>query len=125
MIRYGPKKRDGGIVSGDVALRRLCRERSFERVSVGSLWDIHDGNGIVIEDGRYIFGRELVRCVADEQARLADGTVTDNDTPEGRGQTLASAYRTAISFITPQRDKKQPVGLYQCRFSMHLCRITD
>ena len=40
----------------------------------------HDGNGIIVEDGRDVFRGELVGGVADEQARLADGTVTDDDT---------------------------------------------
>lgn len=42
---------------------------------------VHHRDGIVVEYGRNIFRRELVGCVADEQARLPDGTVTDNDTP--------------------------------------------
>lgn len=47
-------------------------------------WDlqnVHYGDGIVIEDGRDIFGGELVRSIADEEACLSDSTITDNHTP--------------------------------------------
>lgn len=43
--------------------------------------DLHYRDGIVIEDGRDIFRGEFVGRVADEQARLTDSTVTDDDTP--------------------------------------------
>ena len=42
--------------------------------------DEHYCYGVIVEYGRYIFARELVRCVADEQARLTDSTVANNDT---------------------------------------------
>lgn len=41
----------------------------------------HNGHGVVVEDGRDIFRGELVCRVADEETCLADGTVTDDDTP--------------------------------------------
>ena len=37
------------------------------------------GQLTVVEDGRNVFAREGVGSVADEQASLADGTITDND----------------------------------------------
>lgn len=41
----------------------------------------HNGDGIVVENGRNIFGGKLVGRVADEQAGLADGTIANDDTP--------------------------------------------
>jgi len=41
----------------------------------------HNGDGVVIENSRNIFGGELVGRVANEQAGLADGTIADDDTP--------------------------------------------
>jgi len=41
----------------------------------------HDSHCIIVEDGRDIFRREFVGSVRDEQARLSDGTVTNDDTP--------------------------------------------
>jgi hypothetical protein len=43
-------------------------------------YNSHDSNGIVIEDGRDIFGGELVGRVTDEKASLAHSTITDNHT---------------------------------------------
>jgi hypothetical protein len=43
--------------------------------------DVHYRDGIIVEDCRDVFRGELVGSVADEQARLTDGTVTDDDTP--------------------------------------------
>jgi hypothetical protein len=43
--------------------------------------DIHDGDGIVIEDGRDVFGGEFVGGVADEETCLSHGTVTDDNAP--------------------------------------------
>ena len=41
----------------------------------------HDGDGVVVEDCRYVFRRKLVRSIADEQTCLADGAVANNDAP--------------------------------------------
>jgi len=54
---------------------------------------LHYRDGIVIEDGRDVFGREFVGRVADEQAGLADSTVTDNDASREEGIRLAVRYR--------------------------------
>lgn len=43
--------------------------------------DLHDGHGIVVEDGWDILRRKLVGGVGDEEAGLADGTVADYDAP--------------------------------------------
>ena len=43
--------------------------------------NIHDGNGIVIEDRGHIFRGEFVCRVTDQKTRLSDGTVTDDHTP--------------------------------------------
>ena len=51
--------------------------------------DVHDSNGIVIEDGRDVFRGEFVGRVADEETCLADSTVTDDDTPAGGKQSVS------------------------------------
>ncbi len=43
--------------------------------------DSHNSDGIVIKDGRDIFGGEFVCRVADEKTSLAHGTITNNHTP--------------------------------------------
>jgi hypothetical protein len=46
------------------------------------LWGcLHDGDGIVVEDGRHILRGELVGGVGDEQAGLADSSISDDDAP--------------------------------------------
>lgn len=45
---------------------------------------VHYGHGIVVENCRHIFRRELVGGIADEETRLADGTVTHNNTSAER-----------------------------------------
>lgn len=50
--------------------------------------DSHDSNGIVVEDGRDVFGWELVGCVGDEEARFAHGTVTDDNASVGLWSAL-------------------------------------
>lgn len=42
--------------------------------------DLHDSNGVVIEYSWDVFGWEFVGCVADEQTRLSNGTVTNHHT---------------------------------------------
>jgi hypothetical protein len=42
----------------------------------------HDGNGIVVEDGRDVFGGELVCRVTDQKTCLTDSTITDDHTPK-------------------------------------------
>ena len=44
---------------------------------------VHYGHGIVVENCRHIFRRELVGGIADEETRLADGTVTHNNASAG------------------------------------------
>ena len=44
---------------------------------------LHDSDGIVVKNGRNIFRRELVGGVADEEARLANSTIADDDAPAG------------------------------------------
>ena len=39
----------------------------------------HDSNGIVVKDGRDVFGREFVRCVGNQEARFTNSTVTDDN----------------------------------------------
>lgn len=58
-------------------------------VSLSLIWhrlgrvgcDLHHGHGVVVKDGGDIFRGELVGCVGDEQAGLADCTVPHHDTP--------------------------------------------
>lgn len=47
----------------------------------------HDGNSIVVEDGGNVFAREFVGGIADEQTRLAHGSVADNNTPTDHTHT--------------------------------------
>lgn len=81
MMSWFKRKTGWEISDGRLAkLRQFCRRKrdGFDQTDHGR--DIHYGDGIVVEDGRDVFRGELVGCIADEQARLADGTVTDNDT---------------------------------------------
>jgi hypothetical protein len=45
---------------------------------------IHYRHGIIVENSRHIFRRELVGGIADEETRLSDGTVTHNNTSAKR-----------------------------------------
>jgi hypothetical protein len=47
--------------------------------------NLHDSDSIVVKDSGDILGGELVCGVRDQQAGLADSTVTNDDTP-GRAQ---------------------------------------
>jgi hypothetical protein len=42
----------------------------------------HHSDGVVVEDGRDVFRRKLVRGVADEETCLADRTVANDDAPK-------------------------------------------
>jgi hypothetical protein len=42
----------------------------------------HDGDGVVVEHGGHVFRGKLVGGVADQETRLADRTVADDDAPE-------------------------------------------
>jgi hypothetical protein len=55
-------------------------------ISKGGEGHSHDGDGIVVEDGRHIFRRELVGGVADEKTSLANGTVADDNAPRSELQ---------------------------------------
>jgi hypothetical protein len=44
--------------------------------------NLHDSDSIVVKDSGDILGGELVCGVRDQQAGLADSTVTNDDTPE-------------------------------------------
>jgi len=71
----------------DVQVEVRCRGISEQSIGRGVVYRgscgmyVHYRDGIVVEDGRNIFRRELVCGIADEQARLTDGTVADDDTP--------------------------------------------
>lgn len=41
--------------------------------------DLHDSDGIVVKDGGDVFGGELVGRVADQETRLPDSTVANDD----------------------------------------------
>lgn len=45
----------------------------------------HDGDGVVVEDGGYVFRGEFICGVTDEKACLADRTVADDDAPNVGG----------------------------------------
>ena len=61
----------------EIASRATQRRRSISRGPE----NVHYSDGIVVEDGRDVFGGKLIRCVADEKTCLAYGTVTDDDAP--------------------------------------------
>lgn len=63
------KKTADGIAVGCVG-RVSCHGRSE---------NVHDCDGIVVEDCRDVFRRELVRGIANEQAGLAYSTVSDDN----------------------------------------------
>ena len=60
--------------------------------------NLHDSDSIVVEDCRNIFRREFVCRVADQQARLTDGTVTDNNAPRIRKGIKLANLRISILF---------------------------
>ena len=79
-----PKFLPTGLVLAQHPARRVASiiaRKSDAIVSGPAVVNSHYRDGIVVEDGRNILRRELVCRVADEQARLTDGTVTDDDTP--------------------------------------------
>jgi hypothetical protein len=41
---------------------------------------VHYRHGIIVEDCRHIFRRELVGGIADKETRLSNGTVTNHNT---------------------------------------------
>ena len=43
---------------------------------------LHDGDSIVVEDGRHVFRRELVGGIADEETCLPNSTIAYDDTPK-------------------------------------------
>jgi hypothetical protein len=47
---------------------------------VGNVSDLHDGYGIIVKDGRDIFGGEFVGGIADEKTGLAYGTIAHDHT---------------------------------------------
>lgn len=57
--------------------RRCMTWMGAKKVSDGR--NSHDSDSIVVKDSWDIFGRKLVGCVGDEQARFAYSTVTDNN----------------------------------------------
>ena len=72
-------------VRGCRAHRQSC-DRSVAAEDMNSSGsNLHDSDSIVVKDSGDILGGELVGGVRDQQAGLADGTVTNDDTP-GRAQ---------------------------------------
>lgn len=57
---------------------------------------LHDGDSVVVENCRNIFGRELVGGVADEKTCLANSTVADDDTSEKR-QSISTCPKPKAS----------------------------
>ena len=43
--------------------------------------DLHDGDRVVVENSRHVFRWEFISGIRDEQAGLANSTVTHYDTP--------------------------------------------
>lgn len=53
---------------------------------------LHDGDRVVVEYCRDIFGRELVGGVADEEACLADSTVANDNASAGRNELVTAKH---------------------------------
>ena len=47
---------------------------------LGDELHLHDSDSIVVKDCGHVFGRKLIRGVADQEAGLANSTVSDHDT---------------------------------------------
>jgi hypothetical protein len=75
----GDRRSTDGRCDASVYTQSIRRLRSKKRI------DLHDGDGIVVEDGRDIFGGELVCCVRDQKTGLSHGTISDDDTPRKDG----------------------------------------
>ena len=80
-----PPVRQYRRVRGCKAHRQSCDTSVAEPVMDSWDCDLHDSDSIVVEDSGDILGGELVGGVRDQQAGLADSTVTNDDTP-GRAQ---------------------------------------
>lgn len=63
---------------------------------------LHYRDGIVVEDCRHVFRRKFVGRVADEEARLAHSTVTDDDAPED-SEPLVRLRENLV----PQQERKK------------------
>ncbi len=74
---------------GQGAAGELCRVASG-----GMGLDVHNRDGIVIEDCRDVFRGELVRRVADEKTCLSDSTVTDDDAPIKQHSSVNNKLRS-------------------------------
>lgn len=57
---------------------RPCRKVRSTGLVPARAEDSHYSHGIVVKHRRDIVGRKLICCVADQQARLANGTITDH-----------------------------------------------
>ena len=69
-------------VRGCRARRQSC-DKSVAIEDTDGLWcNLHDSDSIVVKDSGDILGGELVGGVRDQQAGLADSTVTNDDTSE-------------------------------------------
>lgn len=69
--------------------------------------NVHDGDGVIVKDGRDIFRWELVCGVADKKARLSDGTVTD-DHASASWRLAGGSYWKAMSAATTRSSRVQP-----------------
>ena len=59
------------------------------------VWDLHNSDSIVVEDSGYVFRRELVCGVADQETSLSHRTVAYHDTPEHLFVSLVELGRLA------------------------------
>lgn len=66
--------------------------------------NLHNSHSIVVEDGRNIFRWEFVGGVADEQASLADGTVTDNNASAEERGFNRSAHINSAAQVTVKNN---------------------
>ena len=64
--------------------------------------DSHNGDGIVVKDGRDVFGGKLVGCIADEQTSLANSTVPNNHASSSIALAFLPSKRACIVSNLPR-----------------------
>ena len=66
--------------------------------------DIHNRDGIVVEDCRHVFRGELVCRVADEKTCLANRTVADDHAP--KTQLLGQRQAQLLGYMSGSRSDR-------------------
>jgi hypothetical protein len=101
-------------------LRHLSHEIGYRHRTLGFNMDggdSHNGDGIIVEDCRDIFRGEFVGGIADQKASLANGTVSENNTPvmgnrSGSARKSTNGPRCFIEVDARQRVQEGMSLLY-------------